>query len=69
MNVANRQAIEQQVNTLCVSNCYDSAEIVISLYLSSLSKSSMSKSDPEFLQLLGDVIFKKGIVKSVVINL
>ena len=66
MNMESFDKIESQVSRLLSAACYDSAETICSLYLSSLSRAE-SKNSAKFhhaaLELLGDIIFQKGEYK------
>ena len=64
MNSLNRDMVLNQISLLLQTECFDSAEVLCSMYLSTLStsKSVQSKSSllyPEALELYGDIIFKK----------
>jgi tetratricopeptide (TPR) repeat protein len=66
MNVENSERIRGVVSTLIQASCYDSAESLCCLHLSSLRRTEDANSirlTPLFLELLGDIIFKKGEFK------
>lgn len=66
MNVENSDRVKSQIALLLNANCCDSAEALCSLYLSSINKvenANAIKLSPSFLELLGDIIFKKGEYK------
>jgi tetratricopeptide (TPR) repeat protein len=66
MNFANSDRIRGQIEMLLGAQCFDSAEALCSLHLSSLNKVedvNAIKLSPPFLELLGDIIFRKGEFK------
>ena len=63
MNADNFERVKETISLLLSGGCSDSAETVCSLYLSMLDKyedKSSTKLCPVVLELLGDIIFKKG---------
>lgn len=63
MNIDNFEKVKEKISQLLSVGCCDSAETVCSLYLSLLNKvenRNSVKLCPAVLELLGDIIFKKG---------
>ena len=63
MNVDNFERVQEKISLLLSVGCPDSAETVCSLYISMLNKyedKNAAKLCPIFLELSGDIIFKKG---------
>lgn len=66
MSAENSDRIRRQTSLLLSANCLDSAEALCSLHLSALSTTgdtNAAKLSPSFLELLGDIIFRKSEFK------